>query len=108
MVKEISLRALARQLVSLAEMQTPGSLVECGAWRGGVGLLMAKVLKDLGEDRAIFLCDSFEGLPPPQPIDGPSASRWAQNTSGKWYFDNCRASLDAVRESVKTFGLETL
>ncbi|MBK8069727.1 MAG: class I SAM-dependent methyltransferase [Rhodanobacteraceae bacterium] len=42
-----------------------GAFVECGVWRGGVGILAKAVLAELGSDRSVWLCDSFRGLPPP-------------------------------------------
>src|SRR4051794_29572601 len=45
----------------------PGNIVECGVWRGG---MIAAVAEKLGNDCSYFLCDSFEGLPPVQDIDG--------------------------------------
>jgi O-methyltransferase len=44
----------------------PGDLVECGVWRGGASILMRAVLAAYGdEQRSVWLCDSFEGVPPP-------------------------------------------
>lgn len=44
----------------------PGDLVECGVWRGGASILMRAVLAAYGdESRSVWLCDSFEGVPPP-------------------------------------------
>lgn len=46
----------------------PGDLLEAGVWRGGGGILMRAVLKAHGcTDRAVWLADSFQGLPPPDP-----------------------------------------
>jgi O-methyltransferase len=50
---------------ALAE-DIPGDLVECGVWRGGASILMRAVLSAYGDDtRRVWLCDSFEGVPPP-------------------------------------------
>lgn len=44
----------------------PGDLVECGVWRGGASILMRAVLAAYGDKkRTVWLCDSFEGVPPP-------------------------------------------
>lgn len=66
----------------------PGTVVECGVWRGGMSAAIAEVL---GRDREYFLFDSFEGLPPAKQIDGPAARAWQQDTTSPTYFDNCRA-----------------
>lgn len=44
----------------------PGGFVECGVWRGGSMMVVAKVLLSLGvEDRELYLYDTFEGMPEP-------------------------------------------
>lgn len=46
----------------------PGDLVECGVWRGGASILMRAVLTAYGDEkRCVWLCDSFQGVPPPNP-----------------------------------------
>src|SRR5258706_575632 len=44
----------------------PGSFVECGVWRGGSSMLIAKMLSNRNiEDRKIYLFDTFEGMTRP-------------------------------------------
>lgn len=46
----------------------PGDLLEAGVWRGGASIFMQAVLTvHDARDRRVWLCDSFEGLPPPSP-----------------------------------------
>lgn len=48
----------------------PGDIVECGVWRGGSMMTVAKTLLDLGcSDRQLYLFDTFEGMPRPQDVD---------------------------------------
>jgi O-methyltransferase len=43
-----------------------GDLIETGAWRGGVTIYMRAILAAHGvKDRAVWVADSFQGLPPP-------------------------------------------
>lgn len=49
----------------------PGDFVETGVWRGGASIFMKGVLAAYGEQREIWLADSFEGLPPPDVVDYP-------------------------------------
>jgi len=52
--------------------QVPGDLMETGVWRGGASILMRAVLKaNEVTDRRVWLADSFEGLPPPDPARYP-------------------------------------
>jgi O-methyltransferase len=44
----------------------PGSFVECGVWRGGSSMLIAKMLSNRKiADRKIYLFDTFEGMSKP-------------------------------------------
>lgn len=46
----------------------PGDLIETGVWRGGASIFMRAALVAYGDDsRTVWLADSFEGLPPPDP-----------------------------------------
>ena len=65
-----------------------GCVVECGVWKGGMSAALVSVM---GRQRPYFLFDSFEGLPPAKPMDGPAALRWQKDTKSPKYFDNCRA-----------------
>ena len=105
MVDDRPLRSLARQTLTIVQAEVASSLFECGTWRGGVGFLMAKILRDLGERRAIFVCDSFEGLPRPEAIDGAGAGRWAKDTSRSFYFDSCRADFATARADAQALSV---
>lgn len=46
-----------------------GDFIETGVWRGGASIFMRLLLKEYKiKDRAIYVADSFEGLPKPDPI----------------------------------------
>jgi O-methyltransferase len=46
----------------------PGDFFEAGVWRGGAAILMRAVLAAYGDhQRHVWLADSFEGLPRPDP-----------------------------------------
>ena len=49
-----------------------GDVAECGVWRGGATIMMKAVLTALGETRDVWVCDSFQGLPKPDPRDRKS------------------------------------
>lgn len=44
-----------------------GDLIECGVAQGGTSLLSALVLREYGSSKKLYMCDSFEGLPAPDP-----------------------------------------
>lgn len=57
----------------------PGDLIETGVWRGGATIFMRGVLKAYDvTDRAVWVADSFEGLPQADVEAHPSNVTWAQ------------------------------
>ena len=49
-----------------------GDLIEAGAWRGGASILVRATLDSLGADeRTVYVADSFQGLPAPDPAAFP-------------------------------------
>ena len=60
------LTSLQHCVETVLQEDIPGDLVECGVWRGGASILMRAVLAAYGDEkRNVWLCDSFEGVPPP-------------------------------------------
>ena len=49
-----------------------GDVVEAGVWRGGACIYAYHVLGALGSARKLWVCDSFEGLPPPNALEYPA------------------------------------
>lgn len=46
----------------------PGDLIETGVWRGGVPIFMRAILAAYGDtERVVWVADSFQGLPEPDP-----------------------------------------
>jgi hypothetical protein len=80
--------------------RVPGSVVECGTWRGGMIAALAEQLRT-GPDREFVLLDSFEGLPPATQIDGQSALEWQRDGTSPFFHDNCRAEIQDARESMR-------
>ena len=87
--------------------QIPGSIVECGVWRGGAIMAAALTLKQLGvTNRTFYLYDTFCGMPEPSEYD--SRLDGSVNPQKKFRLlqtnhdssDWCRASLDEVRQNL--------
>jgi len=91
--------------LSLAEtvLDIPGCIVECGVWRGGMSAGLCLLL---GSERDYFLFDSFEGLPPAQPIDGQDALQYQQNAASPGYRDNCTAPPEFARRAMELAGAQ--
>jgi O-methyltransferase len=82
---------------------SPGCVVECGVWRGGMSAGMAEVL---GADRQYFLFDSFEGLPPArEELDGQSAVAWQKNANSPAHYNNCTAAEEEAAAAMKLSGV---
>ncbi len=78
----------------------PGDLVEAGVWRGGSSIFMKGVLKARGvTDRRVWLCDSFAGLPAPEPGCEPDAGA----TWHRW--SPLRVGVEEVRANFDRYGL---
>lgn len=77
-----------------------GDFIEAGAWRGGATIFMRAVLKAHGvSDRRVFVADSFEGFPEPDPdIKIDAGFKHAG-------VDLMIAPFDQVRRSFERFGL---
>ena len=77
----------------------PGCFLEAGVWRGGVSMYARAVLDLLGEERRdVFLCDSFEGLPPPST---PTDSDWSKLPGLKVSEEEVKKNFEAVQISLE-------
>jgi O-methyltransferase len=80
-----------------------GDLIEAGTWRGGASILMRATLDTLGADeRTVWLADSFQGFPAPDPDAFPEDDA-ADDLSP---FNFLAAPVEQVREHFARFGCE--
>jgi O-methyltransferase len=64
------LYALIQAAAYVITNEIPGDFVECGVWRGGSMMAVAKTLLTMGAaGRDLYLFDTFEGMPAPGPED---------------------------------------
>lgn len=100
--------SLFKAVEYIIKNKIPGSLTECGVWKGGSCMLIAKTLMLLGEsDRKIYLYDTYEGMPKPTKEDviswnGRSAlEKWEEDKSGtKDNFGSWAVGLEEVKANV--------
>lgn len=79
----------------------PGDLIETGVWRGGASILMRAVLKANGETaRTVWVADSFEGLPKPDPEQYP-----ADAGDQHFTYRELAVPLEQVEENFRCYGL---
>jgi O-methyltransferase len=79
----------------------PGDLIETGAWRGGVTIFMRAILEAYADpDRRVWVADSFQGLPKPDP------ERWpAEAGDEHWTMEQLAVPLEEVQANFARYGL---
>jgi hypothetical protein len=100
--------SLIRAIDYLVKNKIPGDIVECGVWKGGSMMLVAKRLLQLNDgNRALFLFDTFEGMSEPDERDVNSVdNKTAQellNKEKKLDGNNvwCYSSLEEVKSNLR-------
>jgi O-methyltransferase len=61
--------ALWQAIEYIGRAGIPGDVVECGVWRGGSSMLAALALLHTGEERRMWLYDTYEGMTAPSERD---------------------------------------
>lgn len=86
MTHHTKVQALVESVRYVERHRIPGAIVECGVWRGGSMLAVARTLLQLGvTDRELYLFDTFTGMTPPTEKDidirkGKHADEYLQGT----------------------------
>ena len=100
MVGQRRLSSLRECVETLLKEQVEGDLLEAGVWRGGAAIFMKGVLTAHGDaERTVWLADSFEGLPRPDPAYP------ADRGDPLWAVRELRVSLEEVRANFERYGL---
>jgi O-methyltransferase len=82
---------LQRCVESVVADGVEGDLIEAGAWRGGASILIRATLDTLGEDRTVWVADSFAGFPADDELDA---------------YDFLAAPLEDVKQSFARLGCD--
>lgn len=93
-----NLRSLCCEVI---EKEIPGDFIETGVWRGGACILMRGILRAYGETkRTVWVADSFEGLPKPNP------EKYTADKGDKHYkAPELAVGLEAVQDNFRRYGL---
>jgi O-methyltransferase len=91
-VKDLALDVIARGV--------PGDFMECGIWRGGVGILMGAIIQQEAKGRRLFLADSFQGCPMPKLEQYPADAGDRHHS-----FQNLKVSSREVINNFRKYGL---
>lgn len=79
----------------------PGDLMETGVWRGGATIFMRAILKARDvKDRLVWVADSFDGLPAPDPEKYPADAGDTHHT-----YKDLAVTLDQVKANFAKYGL---
>jgi hypothetical protein len=87
-----------------------GDVVECGVWRGGSMMAVAKTLLALGDtSRDLWLFDTYEGMSPPTAEDVSHSGRTAdailrQTPKESGLNSWCIASIEEVAQNIRGTG----
>lgn len=105
------LYSLYRAMHYVIKNNIPGDFIECGVWKGGSSLMMAKMLAMHNiTDRKVILYDTYEGMSEPTENDkdyaGVDAEKLLQESSievqdSVW----CYSSFDEVKNNLSLSGL---
>lgn len=88
---------------SVLARNVPGDFVECGVFRGGTVIFMRGILKAWGdEQRIVWVADSFQGLPDPDPTVSPIDAIFHEYMKVVGKFD---VSVEAVKENFELYNL---
>jgi hypothetical protein len=110
-VRPFTMTSFARVLANIrateyvVRSRIPGAFVECGVWRGGSTMAMARTLAQLGDARDLWLFDTFAGMTPATDKDrtytGESAESLLETESRDGHVWAI-ASLEDVQRNVGT------
>lgn len=104
--------SLTRAVEHVVQHSILGDVVECGVWRGGSMMAVARTLLRLGPaSRTLCLFDTFEGMPSPSaldysPVQGKTAAEIlaAEATQKATSLTWAVAALDSVRSNLRSTG----
>jgi len=102
MTSHMRILALIDSVKYITKYQIQGSIVECGVWKGGSIIAIAKTLLNLQQhDRDIYLFDTFEGMTKPAIADGKNAQKMYDqfqnpDNSTKWN----RSEIETVKKNI--------
>lgn len=106
MLPVVRLDNLQSCIADTISKDVPGDLIETGVWRGGATIFMRAMLKVHGvTDKRVWVADSFQGLPEPDPKKFPVEANFRNSKIMKSYYNNFAVSLDEVAANFKAYDM---
>lgn len=88
----------------------PGDIVECGVWKGGSMMAVAKTLQHFGAQRNLHLYDTFDGMTEPEAVDADWMGQKAKALMDISEKDNSEiwgyCPLEEVRRNLESTGYD--
>ena len=105
--------ALRQAVKYITDHKIPGDIVECGVWKGGSMMTIARTLiENDSANRKLYLFDTFNGMSTPTPADVDLRGNVASNLLDETYAIREKASiwamapLELVRQSMQSTGYD--
>jgi hypothetical protein len=86
----------------LLDLRVGGPIVECGCFKGGGTAKLSLLAKRTG--RRLYVCDSFEGLPPPESERERLLTAHGDHPNYELAAGEFRGTLDEVKENIRQYG----
>jgi O-methyltransferase len=87
-------------MIDVIKNNIEGDVIETGVWKGGACILMKYIIKKLNSNKKVFVADSFEGLPMPNPELYPKDTGDIHHE-----FNELKISLDEVKNNFKKYNI---
>jgi O-methyltransferase len=105
MLSSESLYALWLATRHVVRSEIEGAIVECGVWRGGAMMAVARSLLQIGAtDRELFLYDTYEGQPEPSQFDVRADGKTGAELLDAYTAELLKVGPETVRANVQGTG----
>jgi O-methyltransferase len=102
--------ALRKSVEYIIKHNIEGAIVECGVWKGGSMMVVARTLIECGAKRELWLFDTFEGMSDPTSVDndftGRSAAELMEGYRKSTNQTMATCSLDEVKRNLQLTGYD--
>jgi hypothetical protein len=100
MIEMDRLNNIEHCLLNVIRDHVPGDVIEAGVWRGGATIFMKAVFGVYGvADRSVWVADSFQGLPKPNPEKYPA------DQGSRFWEQSLEVSVEEVKANFRRYGL---
>src|SRR5207302_232692 len=97
MQPRVRLRNIRNCVRQVLADKVPGDCIETGVWRGGGCIYMRAALNVFGgQDRTVWIADSFEGMPRPDPKLHPGEAAFFDSPMMQQMYQRLEAPLEIV------------